>query len=669
MISVRTRFLKGFFSLLDRLATRLLSATWNPLAHTGSLSFLSFLVSVVTGVLLLFWYVPSASSAHGSLEAMRNGMGLAQLVRSLHRYGSDACMLFVLLHALRHFASRRIGGARWIAWVSGVFLLGLTWFTGWIGYWLVWDEQGRRVAVGTAKVLDALPVFADPLSRSFLADASLNPLLFFLVFLAHLLIPLLCAMALWFHVMRVHRPRLVPGRPLVLALMGLLIACSLAIPALSAAPARMMAAPSQFPMDAWYVLPAWLTDRLGAGWLWGGMVIVGTMLVGAPLVFRRAALPSAVDVSLCNGCGLCQRDCPYVAIQMVPRTDGRHFSVQAQVDPARCASCGACTGACDPGAIGLPDLAPLVERKRIDAWLDRAVKEGERPFVAFLCSGSAGAQLDVDSESGLCKDLPGYRVRKVPCAAWVHMLTVERALRHGAQGVLISGCGGGGCEFREGLYLARLRLSGDREPGLRSERVDRARVHLVMAGRTERRRLIRAAQRIRDGERQASARIPTARLIGGSLVMATAIGGIVLVGSRVPYGPPRRDPDLVVSFKHAGRADGRCRDRTPEELLAMAPHMRTPKACERGRAPVRLRVHVDGHVRVEKSYPPHGLFGDGASVAIEQLPVTKGVHDVRVEIGETKDPKEWSYRDERRLEFQVDKHVVLFDKAAGVRWY
>jgi hypothetical protein len=125
----------------------------------------------------------------------------------------------------------------------------------------------------------------------------------------------------------------------------------------------------------------------------------------------------------------------------------------------------------------------------------------------------------------------------------------------------------------------------------------------------------------------------------------------------------------VVSLKHAGRAETRCRPLGEKEAAARAPHMRPRKVCERARAPVRLRVHLDGRLLVARAYRPGGLFGDGASVAVERFDVPPGEHLVRVEIGETADPAEWAYRDERRLAFAAERRVVLFDRTRGIAWF
>ena len=51
---------------------------------------------------------------------------------------------------------------------------------------------------------------------------------------------------------------------------------------------------------------------------------------------------------------------------------------------------------------------------------------------------AADGGLAVDPESGLCVRLPGWRVLVVPCAGWVHTMTLERVLRRGASQALVA---------------------------------------------------------------------------------------------------------------------------------------------------------------------------------------------------------------------------------------
>lgn len=657
---------------VDRLLQKVLPESMDPLAQTGAIANTSLLVAIATGVLLLLWYSPSVFNAWSSLEAMRASPWTAQLVRSLHRYSSDACMLFVCLHALQLVLARRFTGARWLAWVTGIALIGMLWFVGWLGYWLVWDQRAQLVAVGTAKLLDGLPIFADSLSRDFLTDSSVNSMLFFMVFFFHMLLPLAMGIALWLHITRLSRPRYLTRRPMTLWVLGSLILLSLVAPATSTPAAQMTVQPGDMTLDGWYLLPLLLTDRLSGGLLWALVLIGGIVLFSVPRWMARGrAAVAEVEISKCNECKRCVEDCPYSAITMVPRTDGRGWATQAEVDPDKCVGCGICAGSCDSSAIGLPWLPVVDERRKLDDWVEAEVAKGGQPFLAFVCASSAGADLRIDA-AGSSPELPGYRVLSVPCSGWVHALTIERALKRNAGGVLVVGCGPGETPYREGAKWTGLRLEGKREPELRHEKIDASKVRYLQLDRTQLGDLREQAAAFRASQEPIASKRKR-RMTSGAwgVGIAAAISGVIYLGAESPRPlPPAPRSELVVSFKHPGVAGENCRKVSEEEKAAMPVHMRRDEICERGRAQVRLKVAVDGAQVLEKSYAPRGLSSDGNSMGIETLPLAPGKHRVEVWLADTSDTTRWEYNDARTVELITGRtQVVLFDKMSGFTWH
>ncbi|MCC6621605.1 MAG: hydrogenase iron-sulfur subunit [Deltaproteobacteria bacterium] len=699
----------------------------NPLLHLGALANLALIVAIASGVLLLVWYTPSHTGAWESTRAMEAAPWTAGLVRSLHRYASDATILLSLLHGLQVLAARRLAGPRWVAWVTGFVSVGLIWLVGWTGYWLVWDERAQLVAVGTAQALDVLPIFTDPLARSFITNESVSSLLFFVVFFCHMLLPLLLGISLWLHLSRLARPRFLTSRALTLWALGALVLLSLVAPATSAPAADMSRVPAETTMDWWYLLPLFLTDRLSGGMLW--LVTLGVGVVGLsvpwllvrrrraaapdavaappaatpaappetcrvtgaptapasapktaePVADRRRAIPAIVDEARCNACETCFKDCPYDAISMIARSDGRKFPSVARVDPARCVGCGICAGSCDSSGIGLPWLPAPGERQRVDAWLEGAPR-GET-MVAFACARSAASRWTIDPTDGTTPALPGYRVVAVPCAGWVHTLTVERALRHGAAGVIVASCRPGGCAYREGAQWTADRLAATREPALRLDHVDPRRVRHVALDAFEAGALTTEAAAFRESclraEQPAIPAAPRARrsasrvatLVVG-IVVAALLGAATWLPSDLPYRTPADpEPQLVVSFKVAGAVTQSCRELSPAELAELPPHKRVPRVCERGRQPVRLVVRRDGVVVHDALYQPSGAFGDGASVALTTLPMPIGLHDIALSIGSREDEAAIG-NGARALEFHPHtRRVITFDALGGFNWH
>jgi coenzyme F420-reducing hydrogenase delta subunit/NAD-dependent dihydropyrimidine dehydrogenase PreA subunit len=662
----------GLFQRLDRLIGRALPEELNPLAQTGAIANTSFIIACVSGVLLLIWYSTSVHNAYASIQAMADAPFSSGLVRSIHRYSSDACMLFVLLHATKLFFARRFGGSRWLAWVTGIFLVGTLWFIGWLGYWLVWDTRAQEVALGTARMLDGLPIFADPLSRSFLTDATVNSLLFFVVFFLHMLIPLVMGIALWLHITRLSRSRFLTGGWMTVWVVGATLAISLLFPADAAGPARMTVPPDQFSIDWWYLMPIALTDRLSAGALWAIVLIGGGVLFPIPwLLAKGRARVAEVKPDRCNACEQCVKDCPYDAIRMVPRDPAGRHALVAQVQASKCVGCGICAGSCNSAGIGLPWFDVHDKRRQVDRLVEAAVADGKPPMIAFACDESAAAELTIDARSASCPELPGYRVIRVPCAGWVHALTVERLLRRGAPGVLIVGCGPGSAMYREGTKWTELRMQAEREPMLRLNKVSADRVRVLELFRHERRRLIAEAERFRQNTAPLPRSRPTGRRVATGLALAAALSLVTWGVTRIGYAAPGLDqPELVVSFKHPGQSAEKCREPNAADEQKLPVHMRPKQVCERRRSDVRLRVHVDGQKVVERAYEPRGVWSDGNSIAIERIPVPPGEHDVRVEVGDSPELSEWAHKVEQRLRFEPGhRHVVLFDKLSGFRWY
>jgi ferredoxin len=666
-------FENGFYRL-DRLLAKFVPQALNPFLHTGAIAVMSFLVATVTGIVLLLWYRPSVHLAFESVAAMSAAPFTSGLVRSLHRYSSDACMFFGLVHALRFFLARRFAGAQWLAWVTGVAMIGTLWFIGWTGYWLVWDVRAQHVAIGTARLLDVMPIFVDPMERAFLTDEGVNSLLFFVVFFFHMLIPLAMAVVLWLHIARLARPRFLTRRPMTIWVLASFLLLSIAYPADNADPARMTALPQAFSMDWWYLLPVALTDRLGGGMLWSLVLVGGAVGFAMPWSLgRKRPEPASVMEQRCNACTKCYQDCPYDAITMIARTDGnKRHDVQASVNPAKCVGCGICAGSCDTAGIGLDWFSVSDQRRRFAGWLKRAALAGESPFVAFICAESAGASLSIDSETGTCDELPGYIVIDIPCAGWLHPFGVEHTLRYGGAGVLVASCGTGGCRYREGADWEQLRLDGLREPALRTEKAPRDRVLLLSLDRTQKSELVRRAREFREGTPMPGAAERSPAVTGlAATVLGAIIAGVLGLGSDLVYATPRVEgSELVVSFKHPGNVGENCRDRSEEELAKLPMHMRQGRVCDRLRASVRLRVDLDGARIVDAVLAPKGIWGDGNSVAIERVPVEPGPHSVRVAIGDTADVDEWSYSEEKTLDFDTsNRRVVTFDRIVGFSWH
>jgi len=122
-----------------------LSYTWCMGGLTGFL----FLVELVTGVLLMFYYRPTAEYAYKDIVALGAHVPMG-LLREVHRWGAHLMVITVWLHMLRVFLTGSYKPPREFNWVVGVGLLVLTMLLSFTGYLLPWDQLAMwAVTVGT----------------------------------------------------------------------------------------------------------------------------------------------------------------------------------------------------------------------------------------------------------------------------------------------------------------------------------------------------------------------------------------------------------------------------------------------------------------------------------------------------------------------------------------
>jgi ferredoxin/coenzyme F420-reducing hydrogenase delta subunit len=462
--------------------SRCFSAENSPFHHLGALTIYFLWIILVSGIYLFLFYDTSVSGAWLSLERITHQQWYAGgVMRSLHRYASDAAVITMFLHMSREFVRGRYRGVRWYSWFTGVPLLWLLFIFGITGYWMVWDELAQYVAVSTARLLDWLPIFTDPMLRNFLTNDTVNERFFTLMAFIHLVgLPIGLFLGLWFHLLRVRLPRINPPRALMAGGLVALLALSLAAPAVSHAPADLGAVPVDLRLDWFYLAIYPLLDLSSEGAIWAGLWGSSLLLCALPWLPPLKHPPAAVvHLSDCSGCEFCAEDCPYGAIEMVPRTDGRNFALEARVDPALCVSCGICTGSCPSSSpfrrqqplltgIELPYLTMSELKRRLDDAAARAAGPGPR-LVLVGCDYSVPVE---------AVEQPGVAALSLPCAAMMPPAAVDYLLRKGgADGVLLTGCDAGDCHFRHGDQWVRDRVDRERMPKLRG-RVPRERLLL-----------------------------------------------------------------------------------------------------------------------------------------------------------------------------------------------
>lgn len=116
--------------------------------YLGGLTLFFFMVQVATGLMLLFYYEPTVSDAHASVEFITEHVSGGALIRNMHAWAASAMIFCVMAHLLTTFAMKAFEKPRELTWVSGVILLFLAFGFGFTGYLLPWNQ----IAVNATKV-------------------------------------------------------------------------------------------------------------------------------------------------------------------------------------------------------------------------------------------------------------------------------------------------------------------------------------------------------------------------------------------------------------------------------------------------------------------------------------------------------------------------------------
>jgi len=672
-------FAERLLARLDGLMNRIVPEEYNPLEQTGRAANLTLIVCAVSGVLMLLWYAPSVQLAYPAMEAIQ-GRTFGGWIRGIHRYSSDLIMLLLFVHATRMFMAKKFTGSRWLAWTTGVFLLALTWFVGWTGFWLVWDQPAQQVAVASMQFIDVFPIFGEPMTRQFLVDRLVPSLLFFVIFFLHMLLPLGIAAGLVLHLSRLNRVRIFPDRWLGIAILAGIALGAWIVPAPLDAPAAMAVKAPEFTVDAWYMTPLALGLRFRALGLWacaGGIVIVAAFPWLLARRNRKITVERDSDTpvtpwqtvvlqSRCHACTQCVQDCPFGAVSMVPRTDSKKFPSRAWVDPDLCVGCAVCVGSCDSEAMNLTWFDIHADEQRIaDATRQLREKNGDA-FLALVAADIDGGFMHFQGDRWR-NLLPGFHVEPIPTAAWVRPKFVERLLHSGVNGVLIVRDTRAEAAARDGNQWVLDRLTQTRKPHFRPARVGKgSRWHVADFNAASQSALASEAAAFRDSATPVPAPRPgPLRTILGGVILALLVAAATIGPSHFRVANPApSNPELVLSFRILGDMM-EAQELNEVEQAKLPVHMRGRSTTKPRRAPAEITLTIDGHSET-RSFQPKGISHDGPTTGEWILPLTPGPHAVRAEIkrGPESTPEVWS-GDINAKPRHI--HVITYTPADGFR--
>ncbi|MDH4334075.1 MAG: selenite/tellurite reduction operon b-type cytochrome ExtP [Chloroflexota bacterium] len=172
----------------------------------GGLSFFLFLVLTVTGVYLMFFYVPSVTRAYQDILSIENSVAFGSFVRNMHRWGAHLMVLTVFLHMIRVFYHGAYKPPREFNWVIGVVLLFSTLWLSFTGYLLPWDQIAFWAITVGSQMATYAPLLSDESSFLLLGGVLVDQGTLIRFYVMHVIaFPLIAAILMVVHFWRIRK--------------------------------------------------------------------------------------------------------------------------------------------------------------------------------------------------------------------------------------------------------------------------------------------------------------------------------------------------------------------------------------------------------------------------------------------------------------------------------
>jgi quinol-cytochrome oxidoreductase complex cytochrome b subunit len=172
----------------------------------GLISFFLFVILMVTGILLMFYYVPSTTQAYDRMLDLRSSVAFGIILRNMHRWAAHAMVAVVFLHMCRVFLTGAYKPPREFNWLIGVTLFILTLFSSFTGYLLPWDQLAFwAITVGTSIAAYA-PFIGKSVKFLLLGDATVGQEALLRFYVLHVVVlPTILTMFVAIHFWRIRK--------------------------------------------------------------------------------------------------------------------------------------------------------------------------------------------------------------------------------------------------------------------------------------------------------------------------------------------------------------------------------------------------------------------------------------------------------------------------------
>lgn len=197
----------GIRSLVrSQLFEYLIPATTNRWYSLGFVLLLFVALQIVSGILLLIYYVPSEMHAYESIQRLMHDVPFGWLIRLVHVHGANAIVILLLLHMLSVVIMNSYKRPRELHWITGCFLLFTTLGLCFTGYLLPWSQLSFWATTVGMNLVGSVPLIGPAMQRYLQGGDVVGPTTLGRAFAFHVaLLPMLLATLIVCHLSLVRR--------------------------------------------------------------------------------------------------------------------------------------------------------------------------------------------------------------------------------------------------------------------------------------------------------------------------------------------------------------------------------------------------------------------------------------------------------------------------------
>ena len=187
-----------------KIRSRVLDFT--PTWYLGALTLCTFLILVITGILLMFYYHPSVPQAYADMKDLQFVVSSGVFLRNLHRWSAHAMVFLVFAHMFKVFYRGAYRTPREFNWVIGVVLLLVTLLLSYTGYLLPWDQLAFWAVTVGSNIASAVPLMGSKIRFLLLGGTAVNANALLRFYVLHcVILPLAAILFIAIHFWRIRK--------------------------------------------------------------------------------------------------------------------------------------------------------------------------------------------------------------------------------------------------------------------------------------------------------------------------------------------------------------------------------------------------------------------------------------------------------------------------------